>query len=182
LSDIEGYNFLIARLRGKLMNVQEALPFADEVVFAKTGKHLDNMQVGVIEGGLKRPKYGDIAPRMNCTEGYAKDVGYELWELFSDAFGEDINKLNLRWVLIGKSMISKVSGGVITGSHVAHNHVIGLLNICTSQEESPEFLRGKLQAKMEAIQRLQAVGLSYDQIAKCLDMTLEEIRQVDLTP
>ena len=59
--------------------------------------------------------------------------------------------------------------------------VIGSLNVCTSQEESPEFLRGKRQAKMEAIQRLQAVGLSDEQIAQCLDMTLEEIRQVDLT-
>ena len=108
-------------------------------------------------------------------------MGYELWELFSDDFGEDVNKLNLRWVLIGKSMISNVSGGVITGHHVAHNHVIGSLNVCTSQEESPEFLRGKLQAKMEAIQRLQAVGLSNEPIAKCLDMTLEEFRQVDLT-
>jgi len=97
--------------------------------------------------------------------------------LFSDAFGEDVNKLNLRSALIGKSMISNVSGGVITGHHVAHNHVIGSLNICTSQEESPEFLRGKQRAKMDAIQQLQAVGLSYEQIAKCLDMTLEEIRQ-----
>ena len=43
------------------MNVQEALPFADQVVFAKTGKHLDDMQVGVIEGVLKWHKYGDIA-------------------------------------------------------------------------------------------------------------------------
>ena len=43
------------------MNVQEALPFADEVVFAKTGKHLDDMQVGVFEGVLKWQKYGDIA-------------------------------------------------------------------------------------------------------------------------
>jgi hypothetical protein len=43
------------------MNVQEALLFADEVVFAKTGKHLDDIQVGVIEGVLKRQKYGDIA-------------------------------------------------------------------------------------------------------------------------
>ena len=163
------------------MNVEEALPFADEVVFAKTGKPLEDMQVGVIEGVLKWQKYGDIAQGLNCTEGDAKDVGYELWELFSDAFGEDVNKLNLRWTLIRKSMISNVSGGVITGSHVAHNHVIGSLNICTSQEESPEFLRGKRQAKMEAIQRLQAVGLSYEQIAKCLDMTLEEIGQVDLT-
>jgi hypothetical protein len=78
-------------------------------------------------------------------------------------------------------MISNVSVGVITGSHVAHNHVIGSLNVCTSQEESPEFLRGKRQAKIEAIQRLQAIGLSDEQIAQCLDMTLEEIRQVDLT-
>jgi predicted transcriptional regulator len=79
-------------------------------------------------------------------------VGYELSELFSDAFGEDVNKLNLRWAVIGKSMISNVTGGVITGHHVAHNYVIGSLNICTSQEESPEFLRGKQRAKMDAIQ------------------------------
>lgn len=163
------------------MNVQEALAFADEVVFAKTGKHLDDMQVGVIEGVLKRQKYGDIAQGLNCTEGYAKDVGYELWELFSDAFGEEVNKLNLRSALIRKSRISNVTGSVISGNHVARGHVIGALNVCTSQEESPEFLRGKLQAKIEAIQRLQAVGLSDEQIAQCLDLTLEEIRQVDLT-
>jgi hypothetical protein len=78
------------------MNVQEALPFADEVVFAKTGKHLDDMQVWVIEGLLKWQKYGDIAQGLNCTEGDAKDVGYELSELFSDGFVEDVNKLNLR--------------------------------------------------------------------------------------
>ena len=163
------------------MNVQEALAFADEVVFAKTGKHLDDMQVGVIEGVLKRQKYGDIAQALNCTEGYAKDVGYELWELFSDVFGEEVNKLNLRSALIRKSRISNVTGSVISGNHVARGHVIGALNVCTSQEESPEFLRGKRQAKMEAIQRLQAIGLSDEQIAQCLDMTLEEIQQVDLT-
>ena len=78
-------------------------------------------------------------------------------------------------------MISNVSGGVITGHHVAHNHVIGSLNVCTSQQESPEFLRGKQRAKMDAIQRLQAVGLTDEQIAECLDMTLEVFRQADLT-
>jgi hypothetical protein len=78
-------------------------------------------------------------------------------------------------------MIINVTGGIITGHHVAHNHVIGSLNICTSKEESPEFLRGKQRAKIEAIARLQAVGLSDEQIAQCLDLTREEIRQVDLT-
>ena len=78
-------------------------------------------------------------------------------------------------------MVINVTGRVITGHNVAHNHVMGSLNICTSKEESPEFLRGKQQAKIEAIDRLQAIGLSNEQIAQCLDMTLEEIRQVDLT-
>jgi len=180
---MDGYNFVVARWRGKLINVKEALAFADEVVLAKTGKHLDDMQVGVIEGVLKRQKYGDIAQALNCTEGYAKDVGYELWQLFSDSFGEEVNKLNLRSTLIRKSMIthSRVTGGVINGYHVAHNNVIGSLNICKSSEESPEFLRGKQRAKIEAIARLQAIGLSDEQIAQCLDLTLEEIRQVDLT-
>ena len=63
------------------MNVQEALPFADEVVFEKTGKHLDDMQVGVIEGVLKWQKYGDIAQGLNFREGDAKDVGYQLLEI-----------------------------------------------------------------------------------------------------
>lgn len=162
------------------MNLKEALAFADEVVFAKTGKHLDDMQVGVIEGVLKRLKYGEIARSLNCSEGYAKDIGYELWQLFSDAFGEEVNKLNLRSALIRKSRISNVTGGVITGHHIAHNNVIGALNICRSSEESPEFLRGKQQAKIEAIERLKAIGLSDEQIAQCLDMTLEEIQQIDL--
>ena len=108
-------------------------------------------------------------------------MGYELWELFSDAFGEEVNKLNLRSALIRKSRISNVTGSVISGNHVARGHVIGSVNVCTSQEESPEFLRRKQRAKMEAIDRLQAIGLSDEQIAQCLDMTLEEIRQVDLT-
>ncbi len=163
------------------MNVQEALAFADEVVFAKTGKHLDDMQLGVIEGVLKRQKYGDIAQGLNCTEGYAKDIGYELWELFSDAFGEDVNKLNLRSVLLRKGIVNIHKFTIFGNGNVGSGSVIGALNICASQEESPEFLRGKQRAKMEAIQRLQAVGLSDEQIAQCLDMTLEEIRQVDLT-
>ncbi|MBD1826425.1 hypothetical protein NDI47_09425 [Microcoleus vaginatus GB1-A2] len=53
--------------------------------------------------------------------------------------------------------------------------------MCILQEESPEFGRGKQQAKIEAIARLQAIGLSDEQIAQSWDMTLEEIRQVNLT-
>jgi hypothetical protein len=84
------------------MNLQEALTFADEIVFAKTGKHLDDMQVGVIEGVLKWQKYGDIAQGLNCTEGDAKDVGYLLSELFSlPKFNkqlDDLETLTDKWI------------------------------------------------------------------------------------
>ena len=163
-----------------MMTVQEALAFADEAVFAKTGKHLDDMQVGVIEGVLKRQKYGEIAKEMNCTEGYIKDVGYELWQMFSDAFEEDVNKSNLRSLLIRRSRISNVTGSVISGNHLANGHVIGSMNVCGSGEESPEFLRGKQQGKIEAIEHLRSFGLNDEQIMKCLDLTLEEIQQIDL--
>lgn len=163
------------------MNVEEALAFADKVVLAKTGKHLDDMQVGVIEGVLKRQKYGEIAQELKCTEGYAKEVGHELWQLFSDAFGEEVNKSNLRSVLLRKGIVNSHKFTIFGNGNVGSGSVIGSLNVCTSKEESPEFLRGKQQAKIEAIAGLQAIGLSDEQIAQCLDMTLEEIRQVDLT-
>ncbi len=163
-----------------MMTVQEALAFADEAVFAKTGKHLDDMQVGVIEGVLKRQKYGEIAKEMNCTEGYIKDVGYELWQMFSDAFEEDVNKSNLRSVLLRKGVVNNRNLTISGNGNVGSGSVIGWLNICASGEESPEFLRGKQQGKMEAIEHLRSFGLNDEQIMKCLDLTLEEIQQIDL--
>jgi hypothetical protein len=163
-----------------MMNVQEALAFADEAVFAKTGKHLDDMQVGVIEGVLKRQKYGEIAKEMNCTEGYIKDIGYELWQMFSDTFEEDVNKSNLRSVLLRKGVVNNHSLTISGHGNVGSGSVIGLLNVCASGEESPEFLRGKQQAKMEAIEHLRSFGLNDEQIMKCLDLIPEEIQQVDL--
>lgn len=162
------------------MTVQEVLAFADEAVFAKTGKHLDDMQVGVIEGVLKRQKYGEIAKEMNCTEGYIKDVGYELWQMFSDTFEEDVNKSNLRSVLLRRGVVNNRNLTISGNGNVGSGSVIGWLNICRSGEESPEFLRGKQQAKIEAIDRLRSCGLNDDQIMQCLDLTLEEIQQIDL--
>ena len=162
------------------MTVQEALAFADEAVFAKTGKHLDDMQVGVIEGVLRRQKYGEIAKEMNCTEGYIRDIGYELWQMFSDTFEEDVNKSNLRSVLLRRGVVNNQNLTISCNGNVAYGHVFGSMNVCASGEESPEFLRGKQQAKMEAIDRLRSFGLTDEQIMKCLDLTLEEIQQIDL--
>ncbi|MFN9673808.1 MAG: flagellar assembly protein H, partial [Microcystis sp.] len=37
--------------------------------------------------------------------------------------------------------------------------------------------RGKLEAKLESIPRLLALGLSVEQIAQALDLDLEQVRQ-----
>ncbi len=58
-----------------LMDTAPILQFVDEVLSAKTGKHLNDLQRGIIDGILKRQKYCDIADTYGCTAGHAKDVG-----------------------------------------------------------------------------------------------------------
>lgn len=158
------------------MNVQEALLFADDVVYRKTGQHLDDMQLGVVEGVLQRKKYSEIAKDLKCTEGYVKDVGYELWQLFSDLFKEDVNKSNLKSTLLRHSAVNSFNFNVF--GDFDKGSVISSFNLCESQEESQGFLRGKQQAKLEAITRLREIGLSDEQIAQCLDMTLEAVQNI----
>jgi len=87
------------------MDTADILKFVDEVVCAKTGKHLNDLQRGIIEGILKRQKYSDIADTYGCTAGHAKDVGYELLQMLSDVFGEPVDKRNLKSVLKRQSTI-----------------------------------------------------------------------------
>ena len=160
------------------MDVREALIFADDVVFAKTGKHLDDIQVGVIEGVLNRQKYGEIAQELKCTEGYVKDVGYELWQLLSEVFGEEVNKSNLRSALLRHQTLNSSSPNIFGDGFVGSGNIIKSINVCRSKEELPEFLLGKQQAKNEAAVRLREIGLSDEQIAQCLQMKIEEVRQL----
>lgn len=46
---------------------------------------------------------------LNCIEGYIKDIGYELWKLFLEIFGEEINKLNIRFSLFCYKFVNNVS-------------------------------------------------------------------------
>ena len=161
------------------MDVREALIFADDVVFAKTGKHLDDLQVGVIEGVLKRQKYGEMAQEFKCTEAYAKDVGYELWQLLSEVFGEEVNKSNLRSALLRHQAFNNSSPNIFGHGNVGGSgNIIRSINVCTSKEESPEFLLGKQEAKVEVAVRLREMGLSDEQIAQCLQMKIEEVQQL----
>jgi hypothetical protein len=78
------------------MNLKEMLKFADDIVFAKTGQHLDDLQAAVLRGTLQRETYKEIAKYFDCSESSIREIGSELWQLLSEELGEDINKKNFR--------------------------------------------------------------------------------------
>ncbi|MCF3609763.1 ATP-binding protein, partial [Planktothrix agardhii 1033] len=81
------------------MDVNEVLQFVDRLVFEQTGKHLDDVQKAIVEGTWQRQTYDNIAHECHVNKNYASDVGAELWQLLSQALGEDIKKTNFRSTL-----------------------------------------------------------------------------------
>jgi hypothetical protein len=153
------------------MDLRECLLFADDMVFQKTGKHLGDIEFGLIEGVLQRKKYGDIAKDLNCTEGYIKDVGYELWKLFSEIFEEDINKSNIKSSLLRHKFTNNVS---ISGNDNTVGS-IGQISFCLGLDENLDENCQNEQFLQVLIEKLLKFGLSHQQIADCLGISLDEI-------
>jgi hypothetical protein len=162
-----------------LMDIHEVLQFVDKVVYAKTGQRLNDLQRGIIEGTLKQQKYAEIADTYRLTEGHVKDVGYELLQMLSGAFDEPVDKGNLKSVLARQDNLN-ISFG--------NSNIIGYINVCSdrptatpdeNQPKTPDFQQAKDEAKIEKIGKLRQFGLSDEQIAEVLGLTLEEVQQVD---
>ena len=162
-----------------LMDIHQVLEFVDKVVYAKTGKRLNDLQRGIIEGTLKQQKYTEIADTYRLTQGHVKDVGYELLQMLSDTFDEPVDKGNLKSVLARQDNLN-ISFG--------NSNIIGYINVCSdrptatpdeNQPKTPDFQQAKDEAKIEKIGKLRQFGLSEEQIAEVLGLTLEEVKQVD---
>ncbi|TAG61458.1 MAG: ATPase, partial [Oscillatoriales cyanobacterium] len=76
------------------MDLKEVLKLADDIVFAKTGQHLDDLQAAVLQGTLQRETYKQIAKDFDCSESRIREIGSELWQILSEDLGEDVNKKN----------------------------------------------------------------------------------------
>ncbi|MCC3450406.1 MAG: hypothetical protein JGK04_23505 [Microcoleus sp. PH2017_39_LGB_O_B] len=161
------------------MDIHQVLEFVDKVVYAKTGKRLNDLQRGIIEGTLKQQKYTEIADTYRLTQGHVKDVGYELLQMLSDTFDEPVDKGNLKSVLARQDNLN-ISFG--------NSNIIGYINVCSdrptatpdqNQPKTPDFQQAKDEAKIEKIGKLRQFGLSDEQIAEVLGLTLEEVKQVD---
>jgi hypothetical protein len=159
------------------MDISEVLKFVDKAIYAKTGKHLNDLQNGIIEGIIKQQKYSEIADTYRLSEGHVKDVGYELLQMLSDTFKEPVDKRNL------KSVLERQGNQNIT---FGNNNVFGYINICpdrvtTNPDQSPSansnIPTAKNQSKIEIVSKLRQFGLNDEQIAEALSLPLEVVKQ-----
>lgn len=103
------------------MTTTEILEFADQLIFTKTGKHLDDVQKAVITGVYHGKTYDEIADECKRSESRVRNVGRQLWQSLSKQLGEDVNKYNFRSTIERIYVKSSVSG-------VGNNHN---LNFCS---------------------------------------------------
>ncbi len=111
------------------MNLKEMLKFADDIVFAKTGQHLDDLQEAVLQGTLQRETYKEIAKDFDCSESRIREIGSELWQILSEELGEDVNKKNFR------SAMERLQVSIF--SNVVDYVGVGSVNICGEARHSP---------------------------------------------
>ncbi|NEQ15092.1 MULTISPECIES: AAA-like domain-containing protein [unclassified Moorena] len=85
-----------------LIDIQEGLGFAEQLVFSNTGQYLSDIQRAVLQKSWQgqRKTYDQIAQELGYSASYIKQtVAPKLWKLFSEALGEKVSKTNFRSVL-----------------------------------------------------------------------------------
>jgi hypothetical protein len=118
------------------MDIAEVLTLADELIFAKTGKHLDYVQEAILRGTLQDTTYTQIAQEVYSSPSHVRNVGSQLWKILSKELGKNITKANFRTVLEKGKIYNYQSAIVenITGESITVNNK---LNICREKARSP---------------------------------------------
>lgn len=122
------------------MDVKNVLQFTDSLFFSETGKHIDRLQETILKGAWDGQKYSDIAESEHCTEGHVRNVASELWQILSNALGQEVNKSNLRRTL-EKSYLS------INSSNFRKEFVnVSNVNFCTGNIQDSEVMNNRSPA------------------------------------
>ena len=169
------------------MDSPQILQFVDEAVYTNTGKRLNNLQRRIIAGILNRQRYADVAETYGYSSQHVKKASYELLQMLSEVFGEQVKKSNLESVLERHINLNITFGNE---NNINKNLIgIGCINNCPepstpsldkTQPENPDLQqKSKNQTKIETIDKLRQFGLSDEQIAEALDIPLELVKQVD---
>lgn len=169
------------------MDIPQILQFVDEAVYVKTNKHLNDLQRRIIAGILKGQRYADVSENYGYSAQHVKKVSHELLQMLSDIFGEQVKKSNI------ESVLERQINQYVTnfGDKSTQNVVgIGCIKLDSEQDYSdskssnstePESQYQKNnQTKIETINKLRKFGLSDEQIAESLNITLDLMNQISL--
>jgi len=116
------------------MDAEVILQLADELVFSKTGKHLEYLQEAILRGAIEDQKYSQIAEEFHLSEGHIRDIASELWKILSDILDENVSKANVRYILKkGNYYHYYHVSSAIDRSFVGVNNV----NFCSEKVRSP---------------------------------------------
>ena len=85
------------------MRKDAAIEYADQLLYERTGKHLNDLQSRILQQSWQGHTYGQVASSVGYSEGHVKDVASQLWKTLSEALGERITKGNLRSRLINRA-------------------------------------------------------------------------------
>jgi len=112
------------------MDVKEVLRFADDLVFAKTGEHLEDLQEAILGGVWEGQKYSQIAEASHCSEGHVRNVASKLWKRLSNVLDEEVTPSNLRSALERRQLF-------IISENSGNDFFIGNVNVC-KDSQSPQ--------------------------------------------
>ncbi|PMB26838.1 AAA-like domain-containing protein [Fischerella thermalis] len=102
---------MVEIIQEQAITFETALKLADAAVFAKTKRHLRNIEVAVLRGALLGQKYDQIAAECDYAPEYIKhDVGPKLWQILSASLGEKVSKTNLMAVLAQRASWEEDTG------------------------------------------------------------------------
>ncbi|MGD1803908.1 NB-ARC domain-containing protein [Dapis sp. BLCC M126] len=117
------------------MTLNEVLNFVDDIVFDKTGKHLDSLQKAILRATWQGEKYSKVAQEYHCTKFHVGNVASNLWQLISQELKEKIHKSNFR-AAMERYQVSNISNVFNFGRQ--SNYVKGNINLCTDNTHSSE--------------------------------------------
>ncbi|MBE9092670.1 NB-ARC domain-containing protein [Tychonema sp. LEGE 07203] len=113
------------------MNLKEMVKLADDMVFAKTGKHLNDLQEKILRGTWQHEDYNDIAKDVNLSEARVREVGMELWQSLSQELGEKVSKSNFR------SAMERLEVSIYSNVAQEESVQINSVNICGEPRHTP---------------------------------------------
>lgn len=87
------------------MDFQDTITLVDTAMMTVAGRHLKDAEVAVLQGAWEGLTYEQMTTESEFTVNYLRgDIGPKLWKHLSRAFGEEVNKTNIRAVLARQSV------------------------------------------------------------------------------